>query len=120
MTGMEFKVLAITRELDGDTFELVLDQGFGNRFEGTFRLSKADAPERHETGHDECTVFARQWMADRVHRLRVTTTKNRNGDDVRSFIRWVADVHAVEPYESLGDAITALMAEHGWTSEAIR
>lgn len=66
------------RVIDGDTIEAVLEQGFGTRFEGRFRLFGIDCPERGQPGHDESRDHL-QALIDRHSPIEVHTYKDRTG-----------------------------------------
>lgn len=110
----DYAVTRIMRVVDGDTVDLEIDLGFYLKSTLRFRLLGCDSPERHEAGWAECTAFTREWLtAGFPNGLRAITYKS---DD---FGRWLAIVRN-SAGESLSDGMNKLMAEHGWTSPAVR
>jgi micrococcal nuclease len=100
------------RVVDGDTVDMTIDLGFHMKATLRFRLLNADAPEHREPGWAECTEYTKQWLATHTG-IKATTYKTD------SFGRWLAHVTA-DNGDDLSQGITALMAEHGWTSPDVR
>lgn len=48
----------VTRVVDGDTFDAIVDLGYGVRTHKRFRLLECDTPELGQPLHDEATKFA--------------------------------------------------------------
>ena len=88
---------------DGDTIRVMLDLGFGSFQREWIRFNDLYAPELSEPGGHE----AKMAMVDIVFPkgkpvwLQVKTFKTKNDEDLRSFIRYVAEVWRVEPDGSL-------------------
>lgn len=100
----------VTRVVDGDTFDLELQLGFGIAISDRFRLAGVDTPEiRGEERPDGLAAvdFVHDWLADArliaVDRLPLTvrTHKSRGKHG-----RWVAEIFNLKG-ESLASALLA-------------
>lgn len=97
------------RVIDGDTLELRVDLGFDVRVDIHIRIAGIDAPERNTpTGPAARDALHRLVTGRQLH---IKTHKTRSGSDVRSFVRYVADVHALDgaggPPTNVADAMIA-------------
>lgn len=55
----------VTRVLDGDTFDCIIDLGFGMAMQTRIRLLGVDTPERREPMYYEATEFTSQAIDDK-------------------------------------------------------
>lgn len=85
------KVRRVKRVHDGDTFLLELDQGLGDGRECWLRLAGIDTPELSQPGGVDARDFVESVFSN-AHEIVVQTFKRSSGEDVTSFIRYVADV----------------------------
>lgn len=76
---------------DGDTYRLLLDQGCGDARELWVRLHGLDTWELREPLGPAAKSAAEQALRQ-AQSIVVQTFKTRGGEDVTSFIRYVADV----------------------------
>lgn len=98
--------------LDGDTYDLVIDQGFNTLGTIRIRLRRVDTAEVFGSDGDEYEAglkqrtFVREWFWTAVDGhdgdwpLRVTTTKGKG-----KFGRWLADIERRSDGAHLADAI---------------
>lgn len=89
---------------DGDTYKMRFDLGFGITSTHWLRLRGAWSPELSEPGGAEAAA----WVSLRLitaHQIIVRTQKTRTGTDVRSFVRYIADIWVDS--ESLADQLVA-------------
>lgn len=115
--GWDYAITEVIRVVDGDTVDLRIDLGFHMTAALRFRILNADAPEHREAGWAECTAFTKAWLEKYAGKMRARTQK------ADSFGRWLAEVYvptALGWERVLATDLTALMEEHGWTSEAVR
>ena len=75
---------------DADTYKLRIDVGFGVATTQWIRLRGVNAPELATQPGRDARAFAILALA--AGPVTVRTEKNRLGTDVRSFVRYVADV----------------------------
>lgn len=108
------KVLAVK---DGDTLRVQLDQGFGDTKTLDLRLFEVYAPEKKQTGGPETRAFVERWISERSEGEWpfIVTTIRTKGDEheVTTLGRYVA-VFDSSTGESLNNAITAFVSEHGY------
>jgi micrococcal nuclease len=55
----------VTRILDGDTFDAVVDLGYDVHIEKRFRLLECDTPERNTKGYEEATKYTSDLILDK-------------------------------------------------------
>ncbi len=99
---------------DGDTYLLAIDEGFGNSTEQWIRLQGIDVWELSDPkgrGRD-ARAYAEAWLA-REEWVYITTFKNSKGKDIRSFVRFVADV-----YDSQGMMLRDALRANGFEKTA--
>lgn len=53
---------AVIRVVDGDTVDLLIDQGFKEYKQIRVRLYGIDTPERRQDGHHEATAYVYDWI----------------------------------------------------------
>lgn len=107
----DYRVVALVRTVDGDTFDLTIEKriDFGfrliedKRWTSRFRLLGVDAYERNEAGGSAATAYADAWIkaaiADDV--LRGQTFKTDN------FGRWLIDLYRLDVGEHLHQQMIA-------------
>jgi endonuclease YncB( thermonuclease family) len=120
----EYKA-TLVRAVDGDTFDMIIDLGFGIMFGNKrcpqrFRLADYNAKEKNSTDEAERKLaweaadFVQQFEGETV---KVNTRKTKKGKERQTFGRFVADVAVwvpdretnVEGWEDLGN----MMLENG-------
>ena len=96
----QYRVNEVLRVVDGDTFDLSLDLGFGIELDGRCRLLGVDCPEvkgpSRELGK-KATLFSAEWLASRQMLASV------EGKD--SFGRWLVVVIDEPSGAKLSDAL---------------
>lgn len=97
----------IIRVIDGDTFEAIIDLGFGVNFTTKLRLAEIDTPETYrpktegERAHGEAaTAFVKDFIGDGY----VTIKTSKQG----KYGRYIAYVSVA------GEDLTQLLIEHGF------
>ena len=107
----DYRVAALVRTVDGDTFDLTLEKrmDFGFRliedkqWSTRFRLLGVDTPETNQAGGAAATRFADEWIRQAIYddALRGQTFKTDN------FGRWLIDLYRTDTGEHLADALLA-------------
>ena len=96
-----FKYTAqVIRIIDGDTFEVLLDLGFGVFRKEKLRLARIDTPETYGVKKEsaeykagkEATEFVKEWCKITNNKIVVHTIRDKKG----SFGRYLAEVYAFE------------------------
>ncbi len=106
------------RVIDGDTIAVLVDQGRSTFAEMHIRLEGFSTEERYTPGGKIATqrmrdVFASDrytgaMLETRYWPLRVHTIKRENGDEVKSFERWIGRVYLVSEDGELTDLVELL------------
>lgn len=107
----DYRVTALARVVDGDTYDITLEKrmDFGfrliedKRWTARFRLLGGDAFETNEAGGAAATKFADAWIRQAIFDdvLRGQTFKTD------SFGRWLIDLYRTDTGEHLVDALRA-------------
>lgn len=96
---------------DGDTIEVVLDQGFGDTKQIAVRLLGVWAPELTQPGGPEAKQFVEAWFAalpPAAWPFVVTTVRMKTTDrEQMTFDRYVALVTSIDGSRSLNADVTA-------------
>lgn len=108
------------RVIDGDTLALLIDLGFGARYEADVRIAGIDTPELGNEDGAAAAVALGRLLAPAFEAagwpLLVRTRKSRTGRDARSFARWIGDVH-VAGHPPIDVAAAMVEAGHATRSE---
>ena len=107
----------VLRVIDGDTLSMRSDLGRNIFHDVEIRLLGVWAPERKEPGGMETADFVARWCHDNAELqgwLLLTTYKNRNDNDVKTFDRWVGTVQTMDGSRTLNLDIQQFVAEHGY------
>lgn len=103
---------AVTRVVDGDTLELMVDLGFGTHRKDRFRLLDVDTPEVYGVKKDseeyakgkQCSEFVDNWLRELGnYKCRVVTHKDKKG----KYGRYLAEIYCGENH--LNQAIREFM-----------
>lgn len=81
----------LVRMIDADTYVLELDLGFYVHVHADIRLRGIDCPEANTPAGTAATAFAEEALRN-AESILVKTFKTKQGNDIRSFSRYVADV----------------------------
>lgn len=107
-------VLEVMRVVDGDTFDLVIDAGFGGRQALRIRLAGVNAAEVYGSKASEAGKaakrFAEDWLTIRRGYLVLRSFKGAPGAvgiGDGSFGRWAGEIIDDPDGSSLGDALVA-------------
>ena len=78
----EYKIKEITKVVDGDTVDIILDLGFGLFKKERVRIAGIDTPEKRTSDHDEkllgydATHYAEEWFGGDCKEITVKTSKD--------------------------------------------
>lgn len=92
----------LTRVIDGDTIEVVVDLGFHVAVRQTVRLAGVNAPERNTDAGRAATKFVGDWFADQGSRCVI---KTRKADDTEKYGRYLAEVVSRHGADLVADLI---------------
>lgn len=90
----------ITRIIDGDTVEVLLDLGLDTFHKVKLRLARVDTPETYGVKKESAeykagkiaTAFVEEWVKKTNSQIKVITIKDKKG----KYGRYLAEVYAVE------------------------
>jgi micrococcal nuclease len=80
----------LVRIVDGDTVDLMIDQGFGNYHKERFRVIGVDAPEEGKPGYRDAISFVEDWFLIHEPLLTVRTVKDKK----EKYGRYLAEISA--------------------------
>lgn len=101
------RVSSTKRVHDGDTFLFEIDQGMGDKREAWIRLKGIDVIELHDTRGEAARRYAERHLTT-AKEVIIQTFKTRGGEDVTTFLRYVADVYVD------GVSLATLMRDAGY------
>jgi endonuclease YncB( thermonuclease family) len=99
-------------KLDGDTCRLVVDNGFGCRYQFELRLMNCYAPELSQPGGMEAKAALANLLT--IRPMVATTYRRESGTEIRSFIRWVGTL-TIQPVNGWTD-IGTWMVDQGYAT----
>ena len=110
------------RVVDGDTYELALDLGFGvvvgETDKWSFRLKDVDTPEVYGRYASEegriASEFVKGLLGHQPEWFKVRTFKNKNDNYIKTFGRYLADL------EITHDETGQLLEEPVWLSDFLK
>ena len=88
------RLAKVTRVIDGDTIEVMVDAGFSTHLKRRLRLRNVETPEIFGSEREDGLKW-REWVTRRLPKgsdVIIQTYKNKRGNDVKTFSRYVADV----------------------------
>lgn len=107
------------RVIDGDTLELLIDNGFSSRQQETIRLLNVYAPESKELGGPETKAYIEQWLATYIDttlrwplHLYTYPSSSFEPNERRTFTRYLAEVWDHRLTRSLNESIAGYVAAH--------
>lgn len=103
------KVLVVKEIHDGDTYRFQIDQGVGDARDLWVRLHGIDTWELSQPGGTEARDGVTSFLLN-AKSIVIQTFKTKGGEDVTTFIRYVADVWADN--QSLAEWITLIHPEY--------
>ena len=99
--------------LDGDTCIVTCDLGFGVSQKFALRLAGISAPELGQPGGTEAHEAFSRWLVERAP-LVVVVHRRESGAWVRSFARWVGNLHTADGSDPPAAAMM-VSAGHAWS-----
>jgi hypothetical protein len=111
----------LSRPYDGDSFWVLADTGYGQRYEPELRLFEVYAPELHQLGGGETRQYVNDWFGSLNPDLtwplfvRTVQTKVIEPTEKTTFSRYVAIVHRYGENTtgvSLNDSVNGFLAQH--------
>lgn len=103
----DYAVTSVSRVVDGDTVDLVIDLGFHMSALLRFRILNLNTPERGMPYWAESNAYTAEWLSSHTG-LRAATTK---ADD---FGRWLADIYDSTGAHLATDVKAYLMTTFGY------
>lgn len=85
----------ITNVVDGDTFDALIDLGFGASIKERFRINGINAPEI--TGEEKYKgIISKNYLSSRILNKNVIIVSTKTD----SFRRWLADIYVTDDKEN--------------------
>tara|TARA_B100000497_G_scaffold26739_1_gene31510 strand:- start:155 stop:586 length:432 start_codon:yes stop_codon:yes gene_type:complete len=123
-TDFSYRVDKVTKIVDGDTIDVMLDLGFDIKYKSRVRLFGIDTPESRTRDKVEKKygLLAKKFLQEHIKKSKKVTIKTYKGDETGKFGRILGDVfldgksvnslmctkgHAVEYYGQSKDDVEA-------------
>ena len=112
-TDFSYRVDKVTKVVDGDTIDVMLDLGFDIKYKSRVRLFGIDTPESRTRDKVEKKygLLSKKFLQEQIKSAKKITIKTYKGDETGKFGRILGDVWAD------GKSINSIMCSKGHAVE---
>ena len=112
-TDFSYRVDKVTKVVDGDTIDVMLDLGFDIKYKSRVRLFGIDTPESRTRDKVEKKygLLSKKFLQEKIKSAKKITIKTYKGDETGKFGRILGDVWAD------GKSINSIMCAKGHAVE---
>ena len=93
-TDFSYRVNKVTKIIDGDTIDVIIDMGFDIMFKSRVRLFGIDTPESRTRDKVEKKfgLMSKKYLADRLKKANKITIKTHKGEETGKFGRILGEI----------------------------
>ena len=108
-TDFSYRVDKVTKVIDGDTIDVIIDMGFDILFKSRVRLFGIDTPESRTRDKEEKKfgLMSKKYLQDRLKKAKKITIKTHKGEETGKFGRILGEIFCD------GDNVNLAMCEAG-------
>ena len=108
-TDFSYRVNKVTKVIDGDTIDVIIDMGFDILFKSRVRLFGIDTPESRTRDKEEKKfgLMSKKYLQDRLKKAKKITIKTHKGEETGKFGRILGEILCD------GDNVNLAMCEAG-------
>ena len=108
-TDFSYRVNKVTKVIDGDTIDVIIDMGFDILFKSRVRLFGIDTPESRTRDKEEKKfgLMSKKYLQDRLKKAKKITIKTHKGEETGKFGRILGEIFCD------GDNVNLAMCEAG-------
>ena len=112
-TDFSYRVDKVTKVVDGDTIDVMLDLGFDIKYKSRVRLFGIDTPESRTRDKVEKKygLLSKKFLQEQIKKSKKVTIKTYKGDETGKFGRILGDVFID------GKSVNSLMCQKGHAVE---
>jgi micrococcal nuclease len=109
VTDFSYRVKRVTKIVDGDTIDVLLDMGFDILYQQRVRLFGIDTPESRtrDLVEKKFGLKAKKFLTDQIKKATKITIRTYKGDETGKFGRILGDVYCD------GKSVNSLMCKVG-------
>ena len=95
-TDFSYRINKVTKIVDGDTIDVLLDMGFDIKYQSRVRLFGIDTPESRTRNKEEKVrgLLSKAYLKDAIKKAKKLTIKTHKGSETGKFGRILGEVFA--------------------------
>ena len=95
-TDFSYRINKITKIVDGDTIDVLLDMGFDIKYKSRVRLFGIDTPESRTRNKEEKVrgLLSKVYLKELLKKAKKLTIKTHKGSETRKFGRILGEIFA--------------------------
>ena len=95
-TDFSYRINKVTKIVDGDTIDVLLDMGFDIKYQSRVRLFGIDTPESRTRNKEEKVrgLLSKAYLKDEIKKAKKLTIKTHKGSETGKFGRILGEVFA--------------------------
>ena len=95
-TDFSYRIKKVTKVVDGDTIDVLLDMGFDIKYKSRVRLFGIDTPESRTRNKEEKVrgLLSKVYLKDAIKKAKKLTIKTHKGSETGKFGRILGEIFA--------------------------
>ena len=95
-TDFSYRINKVTKVVDGDTIDVLLDMGFDTKYKSRVRLFGIDTPESRTRNKEEKVrgLLSKVYLKDAIKKAKKLTIKTHKGSETGKFGRILGEIFA--------------------------
>ena len=95
-TDFSYRINKVTKVIDGDTIDVIIDMGFDILYKSRVRLFGIDTPESRTRNLEEKKrgLISKKFLTDKIKSAKKLTIKTHKGSEIGKFGRILGEVFA--------------------------
>ena len=95
-TDFSYRINKVTKIVDGDTIDVLLDMGFDIKYQSRVRLFGIDTPESRTRNREEKVrgLLSKAYLKDAIKKAKKLTIKTHKGSETGKFGRILGEIFA--------------------------
>ena len=95
-TDFSYRINKVTKVVDGDTIDVLLDMGFDIKYKSRVRLFGIDTPESRTRNKEEKVrgLLSKVYLKDAIKKAKKLTIKTHKGSETGKFGRILGEIFA--------------------------
>jgi len=95
-TDFSYRINKVTKIVDGDTIDVLLDMGFDIKYQSRVRLFGIDTPESRTRNREEKVrgLLSKEYLKNAIKKAKKLTIKTHKGSETGKFGRILGEIFA--------------------------